>query len=111
MSIKEYKFSEYGRYFQWIPTELDIGKQEIIIRLTDERGISNLYTHNLLVFNNPCNQCNDGIENSPPDTTDIKINNLQDQPCCERSWKRDETVCERADGSVLSERDFHAINQ
>ncbi len=42
---------------------------------------------------------------------EIKINNLQDQPCCERSWKRDETVCERSDGSILSERDFHAINQ
>ena len=64
-TIKEYKFSEYGRYFQWTPTELDIGKQEIIIRLTDERGISKLYTHNISVFNNPCNQCNDDLENSP----------------------------------------------
>jgi hypothetical protein len=68
-TIKEYKFSEYGRYFQWSPMELDIGKQEIIIRLTDERGISSLYTHNLLVFNNPCHQCNDNLNNSPPDTT------------------------------------------
>ncbi len=45
------------------------------------------------------------------DTNEIKIIDLRDQLCCERSWKRDETVSERDDGSILSERDYHAINQ
>ncbi len=45
------------------------------------------------------------------DQSDIKINNLSNELRCERSWKRDATVCKRHDGSVLSERDFHAIQQ
>lgn len=38
------------------------------------------------------------------------VQNLQDQPRCERSWKRDETVKQRQDGVYLSDRDFNAVN-
>lgn len=40
---------------------------------------------------------------------DIEIEDLRDQPRCERSWKRDETVSERSDGGMLSDRDAAAI--
>ena len=45
------------------------------------------------------------------DQNEVRIEDLKDAPRCERSWKRDETVQERADGSILSERDYHAIQQ
>ena len=40
---------------------------------------------------------------------DIEIEDLRDQPRCERSWKRDATVAERSDGGLLSDRDAQAI--
>ena len=39
----------------------------------------------------------------------IVIQDLRDQPACERSWRRDATVSERANGSMLSDRDWEAI--
>ena len=38
------------------------------------------------------------------------VQNLKDQPRCERSWKRDETVKQRQDGVYLSDRDYNAVN-
>ena len=49
---------------------------------------------------------------SPAELTEtdaIKVIDLKNELRCERSWKRDETVKERSDGSILSERDYHAI--
>ena len=40
----------------------------------------------------------------------ISIQDLQNEPRCERSWKRDLTVKTRPNGAVLSERDYDAIN-
>ena len=40
---------------------------------------------------------------------DIEIEDLREEPRCERSWKRDGTVRERADGGLLSDRDAAAI--
>ncbi len=37
--------------------------------------------------------------------SDIIIENISDQPRCERSWKRDETVKDRGNGIFLSDRD------
>lgn len=54
--------------------------------LVDLCGISRLY-----------------LEEGPEES--IEILDLRDQPRCERSWKRDETVRRRADGSWLSDRD------
>ncbi|MEE2682212.1 MAG: isoleucine--tRNA ligase [Planctomycetota bacterium] len=39
----------------------------------------------------------------------IEIEDLRDEPRCERSWKRDPTVAERSDGGMLSDRDAAAI--
>lgn len=39
----------------------------------------------------------------------ITINDLTDEPRCERSWKRDGTVRERSDGGFLSDRDAEAL--
>ena len=41
--------------------------------------------------------------------TEITAVDLRDQPACERSWRRDETVAERANGSWLSDRDWDAV--
>jgi isoleucyl-tRNA synthetase len=41
--------------------------------------------------------------------TEITVVDLRDQPACERSWRRDETVAERANGSWLSDRDWEAV--
>jgi isoleucyl-tRNA synthetase len=40
---------------------------------------------------------------------DIEIEDLREEPRCERSWKRDGTVSERSDGGLLSDRDAAAI--
>ncbi len=40
---------------------------------------------------------------------DAEVHDLRDQPRCERSWKRDETVKEREGGAMLSDRDAEAI--
>ncbi|MEL6797410.1 MAG: class I tRNA ligase family protein, partial [Planctomycetota bacterium] len=37
------------------------------------------------------------------------VDDLRDRPRCERSWKRDGTVRERSDGSMLSDRDAEAV--
>ena len=52
---------------------MDVGKHEITIRIQDEFGFSNIHTHNLSVFNNPCHQCNDKPTDSPADTTNNQI--------------------------------------
>jgi isoleucyl-tRNA synthetase len=39
------------------------------------------------------------------DAPRVKVIDLREQPRCERSWKRDGTVRERADGGLLSDRD------
>ncbi|MBM44542.1 MAG: isoleucine--tRNA ligase [Phycisphaerae bacterium] len=39
----------------------------------------------------------------------IAIEDLREQPACERSWRRDATVSERANGSMLSDRDWEAV--
>ncbi len=38
-----------------------------------------------------------------------EVQDLRDQPRCERSWKRDGTVRARADGGMLSDRDAEAV--
>ena len=40
---------------------------------------------------------------------DIMVEDLRAEPCCERSWRRDETVAKRANGSLLSDRDWDAV--
>lgn len=40
---------------------------------------------------------------------ETQIVNLQDQPRCDRSWKRDGTVKVRSDGGMLSDRDARAV--
>ncbi len=45
----------------------------------------------------------------PSDQTVIKIQDLRDEPRCERSWKRDGTVKLRSNGSMLSERDAKVL--
>ncbi|WP_432798144.1 isoleucine--tRNA ligase [Poriferisphaera sp. WC338] len=39
----------------------------------------------------------------------VRINDLRDQPRCDRSWKRDGTVKERSDSGMLSDRDALAM--
>ncbi|MCA9310246.1 MAG: class I tRNA ligase family protein, partial [Phycisphaerales bacterium] len=39
----------------------------------------------------------------------IGVADLRSEPRCERSWKRDGTVRERADGGLLSDRDAEAV--
>jgi hypothetical protein len=39
----------------------------------------------------------------------VEVIDLREEPRCERSWKRDETVSQREDGSFLSTRDAEAI--
>ncbi|RAP27317.1 isoleucine--tRNA ligase [Candidatus Marinamargulisbacteria bacterium SCGC AG-333-B06] len=41
----------------------------------------------------------------------IEIMDLRQEPRCERSWKRDETVALRSNGMYLSDRDFHVIKE
>jgi isoleucyl-tRNA synthetase len=39
----------------------------------------------------------------------IEIDDLRDEPRCDRSWKRDGTVKQRSDGGWLSDRDAEAV--
>ena len=39
----------------------------------------------------------------------IEVRDLQNEPRCERSWKRDGTVKQRSDGGMLSDRDAEAV--
>ena len=68
-TMKDYDLSEYGRYLTWIPKKMDIGKQEIHIRVTDEFGFTKLHNHSISVFKNPCFQCEGLPEENPLDTT------------------------------------------
>jgi isoleucyl-tRNA synthetase len=44
-----------------------------------------------------------------PSATSVEIQDLRDEPRCERSWRRDETVRQRSDGGWLSDRDAEAV--
>ncbi|MBT5583330.1 MAG: class I tRNA ligase family protein, partial [Phycisphaerae bacterium] len=44
-----------------------------------------------------------------PSGMEITVVDLRDQPVCERSWRRDESVAERSNGSMLSDRDWQAV--
>lgn len=44
-----------------------------------------------------------------PSATKIEVVDLRDEPVCARSWRRDETVTERANGACLSDRDWEAV--
>ncbi|MBG82956.1 MAG: isoleucine--tRNA ligase [Phycisphaerae bacterium] len=41
--------------------------------------------------------------------SDIVVEDLRSEPCCERSWRRDATVSKRSNGSLLSDRDWEAV--
>ena len=41
--------------------------------------------------------------------TDIVVEDLREQPLCERSRRRDESVSERSNGAMLSTRDWEAV--
>jgi isoleucyl-tRNA synthetase len=41
---------------------------------------------------------------------EIEVLDLRDQPRCERSWRRDESVALRSDGGYLSDRDADAVD-
>lgn len=41
--------------------------------------------------------------------TEVAVEDLRDEPRCDRSWKRDGSVRERADGGMLSDRDAEAL--
>ncbi len=43
------------------------------------------------------------------DSGEIAVNSLQDEPRCERSWKRDGTVKQRSDGAMLCDRCAEAV--
>ena len=43
------------------------------------------------------------------DGSPIEVQDLSDEPRCERSWKRDGTVKQRRDGGMLSDRDAAAV--
>jgi isoleucyl-tRNA synthetase len=40
---------------------------------------------------------------------EIAINDLRNEPRCDRSWKRDGTVRQRSDGGMLTDRDAEAV--
>jgi isoleucyl-tRNA synthetase len=40
---------------------------------------------------------------------DLHVQDLRQAPRCERSWKRDGTVALRADGGMLTDRDWEAV--
>jgi len=44
-----------------------------------------------------------------PVATAPRVEDLRDQPRCERSWRRDGTVKQRSDGGMLSDRDAEAV--
>jgi isoleucyl-tRNA synthetase len=39
----------------------------------------------------------------------VSVQDLRQEPRCERSWRRDGTVAQRADGGWLSDRDAEAV--
>jgi isoleucyl-tRNA synthetase len=41
--------------------------------------------------------------------TEVAVDDLRNEPRCERSWKRDGTVKKRSDGGELSDRDAEAL--
>jgi isoleucyl-tRNA synthetase len=44
-----------------------------------------------------------------PTTSTVEVTDLRQEPRCERSWRRDETVRLRSDGGWLSDRDAEAV--
>ena len=45
----------------------------------------------------------------PNGSQTIEIEDLSDEPRCDRSWKRDGTVQQRSDGGMLTDRDAQAV--
>lgn len=66
-SFNYYNLSEFANLFKWTPRDVDRGNHQLIIKLTDEYGVSSKHIHNLNVFINPCIDCNN--DRAPVDST------------------------------------------
>jgi isoleucyl-tRNA synthetase len=51
----------------------------------------------------------EAIEEGSSSSWSIKIEDLREEPRCQRSWKRDGTVKERSDGGLLTDRDAQVM--
>jgi isoleucyl-tRNA synthetase len=80
-----------------IENKLDAG-----LRLADPDGILVRFTADLAEVFGVSRVSLDG-EGAP------RVLDLRDEPRCERSWRRDETVALRSDGGWLSDRDADAV--
>jgi len=49
------------------------------------------------------------LDSGAPADSAPRVNDLRNDPRCERSWKRDGTVKQRSDGGMLSDRDAEAV--
>jgi isoleucyl-tRNA synthetase len=89
---------EHSRTEQGIDNPLDAG-----LKVVDPESIlSQFDPEDLADF------CGVSIFEATPDGESM-VTDLQDQPRCERSWKRDGTVKLRSDGGMLCDRDAHAV--
>ena len=50
-----------------------------------------------------------GVSRVSFDSDTFRVQDLREEPRCDRSWKRDGTVRERSDGGMLSDRDAKAV--
>ncbi len=76
-----------------------------------DAGIALPKSHNLNQFNNDLADIF-GVSRISESSSDIiTVQDLRNELRCERSWKRDQTVKEWPNGSILSERDYNAINK
>jgi len=50
-----------------------------------------------------------GVSRVSFDGDGVEVQDLREEPRCDRSWKRDGTVKQRSDGGMLSDRDAKAV--
>ncbi len=50
-----------------------------------------------------------GVSRVTCEGDNVSVQDLREEPRCDRSWKRDGTVKERSDGGMLSDRDAQAV--
>ena len=115
-TIKAVRLSVPDAHADW-PVVMDIRKRVLkALETAKESGIENSLDAGILLPKDIPDaflpECADlfGVSRVAfHEDTSILVQNLQQELRCERSWKRDTSVQQRPDGSILSERDYHAI--
>ena len=113
--LQEFAATEYVADSSWIEVLAVRDKALKALEEAKNAGIENTLDAGLVLPEsissvNACDLADlCGVSRVRFEGSDVTVEDLRDEPRCDRSWKRDGTVKLRSDGGILSDRDAKAV--